>query len=231
MKIGLLKEIYLKNNMKKLLVLFTLSLGVFVSAQSELTEGVVVSKQTMASDNAEMQAQFATIGDMQTTTYFKDNKSRSEVSSPITGDIITIIDKDTNETLVMMDNPMLGKKYMLQKNEISDEQLEGIDIVAGNGTKTILGYECKQYNVSLEKEGVKMEMELYTTESINAVSQQLDMLGGKLKGFPLYMIMKMNQMGNNITITTEVTDINKDVVPDDKFNMTPAAGYEKIQGQ
>jgi len=219
------------NNMKKLLLLFALSLSIMVSAQDKLTEGIIVSKQTMSSDNEQMQAQFATMGDMLTTTYFTKNKSRTEVSSPMMGDIITISNSDTKESLMLMDNPMLGKTYAIQKNELTDEQLNSINIVAGNETKTILGYECKQYTVTIEQEGVKMDVELYTTEAIDAMSQQADMLGGKLKGFPLYMTMKMNQMGSNMTIITEVTEIKKESVSDTKFSMTPPEGYKKMEGQ
>lgn len=217
--------------MKKLLVLFALFLGVMVSAQDKLTEGVVVFKQTMSSDNEQMQAQFASMGDMETTTYFKGDKSRTEVSSPMMGDIITIANSNTKETLVLMDNPMLGKTYALQKNELTDEQLNSIDIVAGDKTKTILGYDCKQYTVTLEQDGMKMDIELFTTESIDAVSQQADMLGSKLKGFPLYITVKTKEMGANMTITTEVTSINKETVSDTKFNMTPPQGYKKMEGQ
>ena len=231
MKIGLNKKIKLENKMKKLLVLATLLLSIMVSAQDKLTEGVIISKQTMASDNAEMQAQFATIGDMLTTTYFKDNKTRTEVSSPMTGDIITVTDMDSKETLVMMDNPMLGKKYMIQKHESNLEQLKSINVVKGDKTKTILGYVCQQYTVTLNNEGVDMDLEMYTTEALPVSSEQTQMLGDKLKGFPLYSTVKMNQMGSNMTITTEVTEIKKDAVPAEKLSLTPLAGYEKMEGQ
>ncbi len=217
--------------MKKLVFLFALSFSMMVSAQDKLSEGVVVFKQTMSSDNEQMQAQFASMGNMETKTYFKGDKSRTEVSSPMMGDVITIANSDTKETLVLMDNPMLGKTYALQKNELTDEQLNSINIVAGDKTKTILGYDCKQYTVTLEQDGMKMDMEMFTTDAINAPSQQADMLGGKLKGFPLYMTVKMDQMGSAMTIITEVTSINKETVSDTKFSMTPPAGYKKMEGQ
>ncbi len=217
--------------MKKLILLLTLLLCITALAQEKLTEGVITTKQTMSSDNEEMQAQFATIGDMTTTTYFKGDKARSEVSSPMTGDIITISNGETNEVLMLMDNPMLGKQYALQKNEVTEDQLEKINVVAGSETKTVLGYECKQYMVTLSQDGVKMEMELFTTEAIPVASQQAAMLGDKLKGYPLYMKITMDQMENKMIITTEVTEIKKGAVSNDKFDMTPPAGYEKMVGQ
>ena len=52
-------------------------------------------------------------------------------------------------------------------------------------------------------------------------------MGTKVEGFPLYMEMNMSQMGMNIKIIHEVTEINKETVSDDKFDMTPPEGYEK----
>ena len=41
--------------------------------------------------------------------------------------------------------------------------------------------------------------------------------------------MKMNQMGVNMTVTTEVTEIKKDAAVDEKkFSLTPPEGYEKM---
>ncbi len=74
-------------------------------------------------------------------------------------------------------------------------------------------------------------MEMYVTDKILPImSQQTAMLAGQLKGFPMYMIMKMNQQGMNMTITTEVTKLEKEAVSDDKLSMTPPEGYTKMEG-
>ena len=49
--------------------------SLFGFSQNNLTEGVVVISQTMSSDNDEMNAQLAMMGDMRTTTYFKNDPS------------------------------------------------------------------------------------------------------------------------------------------------------------
>ena len=46
-------------------------------SQNNLSEGIVVISQTMSSDNEQMNAQLSMMGEMTTTTYFKDNKSRT----------------------------------------------------------------------------------------------------------------------------------------------------------
>jgi len=217
--------------MKRILLLLALSLTVMVSAQDKLLEGIIVSKQTISSNNEQMNTQLAMMGDIQTTTYFKDGKTRSELYNPMSGDIVTISNAATKETLMLMDNPAMGKKYMLKKTEIKDKDLEKIKVIAGDKTKTVLGYICNQFIVSLNQDGTDMEMEIYTTESIPAASDQLAMLGKKLKGFPLYMTIKVNQMGSDMLITTEVTEIKRESVSNDKFNMTPPEGYENMGGQ
>ena len=215
--------------MKKVFTLLALSLTVMVSAQNKITEGVIVSKQTMSSDNEQVKAQLEMMGAMETTTYFKNDKTRSELSNPMSGDVVTV--SDSENILMLMDNPMMGKKYMLQNVKEAEKQVQDIQVTPGTETKTILGYECKQYSVKLKQITGSVEMEMYTTEAIPAKSQQTSMVGEKVKGFPLYVVMKMNQKETNMVITTEVTDIKKEAVADDKFDMTPPEGYEKMDGQ
>jgi len=218
--------------MKKVISLsLALALSFVVFSQEVMKEGIIISKQTMSSDNEQMKAQLAMMGEMESITYFKGAKTRAELSNPMSGNVTTITDAETKETLTLMDNLAMGKKYMLQKTEITDEQLDKITVVVGDKTKTVLGYECKQYIVTMNEEAGAIEMELYTTESIPVATQQLAMLGNKLKGFPLYMTVKINQMGSVMIITTEVTEIKREAVSDDKFDMTPPEGYEKMSKQ
>lgn len=216
--------------MKKIFVLaLSLSMSFMGLAQEKFTEGIITAKQTISSDNEQANAQFALMGDVETVTFIKGSKSRSELSNPLSGDIITISDMDKKEMLMLMDNPSIGKKYLSQKLELTEEALNSIKLIEGTETKTILGYECKQYTVTVNQSGVEMEMVLFTTEEIPPVaSQQTVALGDKLKGFPLYMTMTMNQQGIKMKITTEVTEIKKEEVSGDKFNMTPPEGYSKM---
>ena len=213
--------------MKKIFSLLLLALSLTAFSQAEITEGVVISKQTMSSDNEQVSAQFAMIGDIATTTYFKGNKSRSETSNPMSGNTITIIDNDSKQMLIAMDNQMVGKKYVAKSTVLSEEDLANVEIVEGEETKTILGYECQQYNITVVKDSVTVNMEMYATDKLSAISQQAAMLGQDFTSFPLLMTMNMSQMGMNMTITHEVTDIKEESVSEDKFDMTPPEGYEQ----
>ncbi|AXG72311.1 hypothetical protein KORDIASMS9_04582 [Kordia sp. SMS9] len=217
--------------MKKILVLAALAFSVMISAQEKISEGKIISKQTMSTDNEQVQAQLEMMGKMETTTLFKGASSRSELDNPMSGNIITVINSEEKKMLMLMDNPALGKMYTLEDISLTEEDLKNIKVTKGSETKTVLGYECHQYITSITKDGVTIDMVMYTTEAIEAPSQQTATLGGKLKGFPLFMVMKMNQMGIDMKITTEVTKIEKQSVSSDLFNVTPPEGYKNMKEQ
>ncbi|MEM6684421.1 MAG: DUF4412 domain-containing protein [Bacteroidota bacterium] len=215
--------------MRKILVFVALAFSVMVSAQNDLSEGKITSKQTMSTDNEQVQAQFDMMGKMETVTLFKGQNSRSELDNPMSGAVTTIINADQQKMLMLMDNPALGKMYTVEDISLSEEDLKKIKVTKGTKTKTVLGYTCQEYATSVTKDGVKVEMVMYTTEAIQAPSQQTATLGDKIKGFPLYMEMKMNQMGIDMVITTEVTKIEKQEVSSELFNVTPPEGYKNMK--
>ena len=213
--------------MKKILSVILLTLSLTGFSQEDISEGIILSKQTISSDNEQANAQFSMLGDIITTTYFKDTKSRSETSNPMSGNMVSIIDSNSKEMLVLMDNEMVSKKYITKSTVPSEEDLKNIEVVKGEEVKTILGYKCAQYNVKINKAGVVVNMELFATDKLSAISHQATMLGDNFSGFPLLMTMNMSQMGMNMTITHEVTEIKIETVSNDKFDMTPPEGYEQ----
>ncbi len=221
---------------KSLLLCFALMFMLFATAQEKFNEGKITMTQALSTDNEEMQAMLDQMmggKTMETVSYVKGQKSRTEINNPMSGDIITISNMDEKQMLLLMDNPMLGKKYTLTSLGKAEEEKfkDNITIVEGTETKTVLGYKCKQQMVTINQDGVKMEMEMYVTDKIAPVmSQQTSMLGDKLKGFPMYMVLKMNQQGMAMTITTEVTQLDKESVSDGIFSLTPPEGYTKMEG-
>lgn len=214
--------------MKKTLTLFlALSLSLIALAQEKITEGIMTTKQMITSDNEQMSAMFSSIGEMKGTTYFKNTKSRAEVSNPLTGDVTIIADADTQQMLMLM-NSQYGKIYTEQSTALTEEMSNSIKVEEGTETKTILGYECKEHTVTMKAEGQEVKMILYVTDKIAPIiTQQTAMLGDKIKGFPMHIVMEMNQQGANMKITTEITELKKETVSDDKFDMTPPEGYTK----
>ncbi|MFD2550222.1 DUF4412 domain-containing protein [Bizionia sediminis] len=213
--------------MKKLIFALVLAVSFTGFAQDVIVEGIVKSKQTMTSDNEQMQAQLAMVGDVLTTTYFKGNKTRSETFNLMSGSTTTIIDGDTKDMLMYMDNQMTGKVYATENITPTEKDLEGVQVTKGTGTKTILGYTCQEYNVTMDKNGAKVNMSVYVTDKIEAMNSQVAQLGQQIEGFPLYMKMDVAQAGMALTITNEVTEVKKAEVADDKFIMKAPEGYTK----
>jgi len=214
--------------MKKIIVLVALAISTIGFAQKTVKEGVITTTQTVSSPDEQVNMQLAMMGQMITTTWFKSDKSRSEMSNPMAGSTIVVMDGTVNKMLVMKDDPS-GKKYSLKDMTPSEEKLMGITVVESTETKTILGYECIKYDVTMMKQGVEVKMALYTSDKVPAKSQQVAGLGSKVKGYPMLMEMKVNQMGAEINIKSEVTEIKNEEVADAKFDMTPLEGYEKTE--
>ena len=216
--------------MKKIVLLFVAIISLNMAAQKEVKEGVMTMKMVMSTDNEQAKAAFAMIGDIAITTYFKGQKSRSEQNNQMTGSQTSIIDKNSNTSLVFMENPMLGKKYMKQDLNKSDEELENVSVKENGETKTILNYNCKGYDIVTEQNGQELKMKMYVTDKILAQEQYGAMLGGKLKGFPMYLVVTMNQPGmGEMNITMEVTELKSEKVDDAKFDMTIPEGYSKLE--
>lgn len=216
--------------MKKIL-LFTVALALSATtfAQEKFTEGVITMKQTLSSPSPEVSEALAAMGEMISTTYVDGLKSRTESSNPMSGDMIMIMDSESNEMLQLMDMPNLGKKYVTQKIEITDEMLENITVTEGEESKTVLGYDLKQYIITIKQETGDMVMEMFITDKIKGVkTQQTAMLGDKVDGYPLYMVIKMNQGGAEIIVKSEVTKMDAQPVDDNKFSLTPPEGYTKM---
>ncbi|WP_179349991.1 DUF4412 domain-containing protein [Winogradskyella pacifica] len=215
---------------KTLLFSFALMLSVVATAQEKLTEGVLIANQTMSSDNPQMNAQLQAMGDSKATTYFKGEKSRSETSSPMTGDMVIIVDAVEKQMLMLLDQPGLGKKFVLQSFIPTEEDLKSVSVEKGDETKTVLGYECQQYFIKMKQNGQDVEMQMFTTDKISAFSHNTTAMGDKIEGYPLYFVMKMNQMGASIEVTSEITEIKEESVSDDKLSLTPPEGYTKMEG-
>ncbi len=216
------------NFLKKITLFLLLAINLSIFAQKDIKEGIISMKISMSSDNEQVNASLAMLGDMSTTTYFKGQKSTTEMSSPMTGDNTTIIDNDTKEILVLMDNPMLGKKYLKNTMEVSDDDLKNIVVSETGDSKTVLGYKCKGYNVIVKKDDVETKMIMYTTDKISAPTQNSSTLGGKLNGYPMYMEINISQSGMPMKTIMEVTEIKNESVANSKFDMTIPEGYTEM---
>lgn len=219
------------NLSKKITLLLFLTFSMSIYAQKELKEGVISMKINMSSENEQVNASLSMLGDISTTTYFKGQKSRTEMKNPMTGENITILDNSSKEMLVLLNNPMLGKKYLKSTMDVSDEDLNNITVKETGDTKTILGYNCKGYDVIVKKDDTETKMTMYTTDKILAPNQNSTGLGGKVKGYPMYIVLNISQAGMPLKTTMEVIEIKNESVDNNKFDMTIPEGYSKMDNK
>ncbi|WP_146129993.1 hypothetical protein [Aurantibacter aestuarii] len=214
--------------MKRILVLLVLMVSFTMIAQNKIEEGVVISTQKMSSPNPEVAAQLAMVGDVVTTTQFKKGKMHTQVNSIMMGNNTTIMDSDAKKMLVLSES-MNGKTYVMKDIDPNEEEVDKFDITKGDETKTILGYECQEYNVAVNEGGVKMNMTVFTTDKIKAQNEQLNKMGSKLEGYPMYMKIEMNQGGMDMIIESEVTKVEAKPIKDEVFSLKIPEGYTNAQ--
>ena len=102
----------------------------------------------------------------------------------MSGDITVIINQASEEMLMLMDGPM-GKLYGKKSMSLTEEQLEKITVTPTDETKTILGYECKRVDISMEEGGAESTMKLYVSDAFDIPMQQTALFGDKIKGMPM----------------------------------------------
>jgi len=217
--------------MKKIILLIFLTISLNIFSQEIISEGIVIQKQTVSSSNEEVNAQLKLMGEMRTKTFFKGNKTRSEMSNVMAGETITIMDNDKKEMLILINNSQLGKKYATKSLSSNEDDFKNIVVTPNDETKTILGYICKRYDVTTTTNNVETKLTLYTTNKISAMSEQLALFGNKMEGFPLYLEISANQMGMDMIIKMEAIEIKNEKVSDDKFSIQIPDGYEKGEFQ
>lgn len=212
--------------MRNILLFSVLLISILGTAQEKLKEAIITSKQTISTDSPQMQARFDAMGETVSTTYIKGNNSRVEMNSPMTGPMVVITNGDKMKSLTLMDNPMAGKKFTIEDLELTPEMKDNIEVVDGNTTKTILGYECEEKIITMSQNGGEVKMTMFVTNKISPVkTQQTAMLDDQIKGYPLYKVINMKQSGMEMTITTEVTNIEATSVSDEKFELDVPEGY------
>ena len=215
--------------MKKVSLILALICSFTIFAQGNIEEGIVTSVQKMSSPNPEVSTQLAMVGDVVTITEFKASKSRSQLSSIMMGNVTTIIDADAQKTLVLTDNPTMGKTFTLTDIKTEDEAKQKFEVTKGEASKTILGYDCEQYIVTTKQQGAEIKMTVFTTDKVKAQSQQTKAMGSKLKGYPMYMKIEMNQQGMDMVIESEVTKIEATTIDDAIFSLDVPEGYKEAK--
>lgn len=201
--------------MKKVLSLITVALFVCtVTIAQKLTQGKIVYGIEWESSemNDDMKAMLPT----ESVLYFKDKKSRMEMSMGMMGDNISISDGGKNETITYMN--MMGNKMGIRTTAADVEKMRGGDkpkVTKTAETKTIAGYKCNQ--AIIETKGQKFEM--WYSKDIDAANNPTNTYEG-IDGF--LMQFTIDQKGMLMKMTCK--SVEGQSIGDDMF--TPLTGYE-----
>ena len=202
------------------LLVLTLLFPLSLLAQS--FEGKIDYKMSYKNLPAEMQGMEGMLPKNQ-TIWIKGSKSRYEQKMTQMSTIV-ISDSDDGTSTILME--LMGQKYKLAMAKEEMESLVGDQgvpkITYVEGTRVIAGYTCKKAEV--EMDGFDGKAIFYYTEEIPAV-QVKGMEALALKG--MYMAYEASTQG--MTVSIEVSNIDKGSVSDDKFIVPD--GYSDMPDQ
>jgi GLPGLI family protein len=206
----------------KLLRNTLLLLALPISLMAQSFEGKIVYKMSYSDLTPEMQQAEGMLPKQQ-TIWIKGNKSRFEQNMVQVSSVV-ISDSDNGTSIILMD--MMGQKYKLDiaKGELDQmirDQSEPV-VKYVDGTKEIAGYTCKKAEITMD--GFDKTATFWYTEKIPPVMVK-GMEALKLKG----MFMAYTASTQGMTISIEVTSVEKQAVSDDKF--VAPDGYTDLPDQ
>lgn len=209
--------------MRKLLTLFVLVLC--TSVQAQVKEGSIKYKMelTGAPGGDEMAA---VLGNASMTIYFKNDKSLTDMVSPVyTMKTLT----DSKGVLMLMES--IGQKSFTRntKEELTKEKPKDFDpqVLITKEKKKILGYDCtKALITTKDSRGKSSTTVMWYTDKIRCAAiagiTNTDVLD-KIKGTPLQIEIDRGSVKSRIT----AAEISVKPVPDAVFALSTAGYTEK----
>ncbi|KAB1064376.1 DUF4412 domain-containing protein [Salibacter halophilus] len=177
-------------------------------AISQTFEGVIEFKIEAPGESESVQSMMP----KKSVSYIKGKMVRTVITSPMAGEMVTIVDGEKGKTYQLLD--IMGSKKCIVVN--TEENNQDYQINYLDETKEIVGYECKKVEI-IHDENVAIA---WVTDKIKANTQ--NQLGKKLKGFPLSY--EMSNQGMEMILTA--VKVEKKKIDDDNF-VVPSE-YEKI---
>ena len=193
--------------MKKLIIL---SCAILIScvAISQTFEGVIEFKIEAPSESESVQSMMP----KKSVSYIKGKMVRTMITSPMAGEVVTIVDGEKGKSYQLLD--IMGSKKCIVVN--IEENNQDFQINYLDETKEIAGYECEKVEI-IQDENVAIA---WVTDKIKANTQ--NQLGKELKGFPLSY--EMTNQGVEMILTAVKVEEKK--ISDDNFDIP--SEYEKI---
>lgn len=205
--------------MRQLTILFKVillvSIGFYFAhnsqAQSQVTKGKLVLEiievdMPGMSDNPEAAMSMEMLKGSTTTLYFTPDKELVEMN--MMGGMMknrTLTDLKTNRVVSYMD--MAGQKIKVDMGDFEevDEDVDIQTVVDKKDTRKILGYDCYKVVMSIQNQGVAMDIVTYVTEELQMESSVVQ---GVQKNILPGAILHMSIDGGGIKMVTEAVEFD-----------------------
>lgn len=190
------------------------------SAQKMLTEATItyhIAVEDAADVSVTNMLNSATL-----TLYIKGLMVRTDFKSSAVNQSIIFNGKDNVASIL---KEMGSNKFLinLSKDNWNDfnRKYDDIKFVIGSGTKTILGYECKEAVATLKDQST---FTVYFTTALSMPNKEYNRQFAGLAGVPL----EYGAIINNWKVKYTAAKLNFNLVPADKFEL-PTNGYRVLQ--
>ncbi len=174
------------------------------------------------------------MGNSKSISYYKGNKSRTEINNLIEANpytSISIMDFEKKEMLMIMEMPKLkSKTATLMDYGLVDRPMETIEKF--EDYKIILNHKCQKIVISTTVNGKKTITTGYADLNYS-VPAMVD-LNGKIIDYPLFFEIEI--VMPSMTMTMTVLDISEEILPENLFSSNIPVGYKltdvrKTKGQ
>lgn len=209
--------------MKKIIAfVFTMVLAVGqLTLNAQNFEGHLTMKMEVLEVPAELES-MKSMFESNISIDVKGEKSRTEMTNAVTGNMIMMSDPAKNEFVMLID--MMGDRkavvYDLDQYKNEKNAQDKVDVLTKKTgiTKTIAGYKCEKVIGTMKTKDGTLEMEVWCAQDIQNVNTEMS----EYPGMPLeYSIVT-----EGIKMHFIVTEINEKKIDESIF--TIPAGYTKM---
>ena len=194
------------------------------SAQKKLKEGKLLFDITYPESDLDQQT--LAMMPSESTVFFKEDKSRSEMKMPM-GTTVSITDGKKGETTMLME--LMGNKMAIRvsKDDLEKQQSkldasEKPQVKLTGETKIIAGFTCHKASVTTkDKDGKEMNFDLWYTKEISAPNSMRS--GNYFQGIDGFM-MEFQTKLNSLSMKMSCRSAEETTVADSLFTIPP--GYK-----
>lgn len=212
--------------MKKLVLLFAVTIVTSVMSFAQLAEGQISYDIEMSSDDPDMSMAVAMFSGSSMDLYFANDIARTELDFGSMMSMTTVVNNKTEEIMILMGG-MMGEKAVLTNSEemdIDEDDTPDVTVKLVKGKKEIAGYNCKKAIITDEDGN---DMEYWYTEEISTVTTDKNSAISKLPGLPLEYSVDRDGMTMSFTASDVKQSLDANTISK-KLTLTIPDGYEEM---